>query len=231
MALHNFRSLAGIQVSGGVIANNALYRSAAPLSAIEDLAGASQRTGITGVVDLRDEAERDATPAFDTAHVVVKSVPIFDGSLEHLEWETLEELYTIMARSHGRELAAAVRATAELSSAGGVLIHCTAGKDRTGMVVALILGALGAPESAILDEYLLTSNLLGQNYLDDLVRLSGASEIPGDAAHRATHVSADMIRAGWDVVTLSGGPASYLEQHGVDSGTLQLLRRNLVMSA
>lgn len=228
MALHNFRSLAGVPVTGGVIADNALYRSAAPFSVIEDLAGASRRTGITGVVDLRDQTERDATPAFDTAHVEVASVPVFGGALEQLEWETLDELYSIMARNHGRELAAAVRATAGLSSKGGVLIHCTAGKDRTGMVVALILGALGAPDSAILDEYLLTSGLLGQNYLDDLLRLSGASEIPGDAAHRATHVSADMIRAGWDVVTLAGGPARYLEQHGLDSGTLQLLRRNPV---
>jgi protein-tyrosine phosphatase len=58
-----------------------------------------------------------------------------------------------------------------------VLIHCTAGKDRTGVVVALILQTIGIPRSIIIDEYLLSDGVASADSI--VTALDGI----GDASH------------------------------------------------
>jgi protein-tyrosine phosphatase len=55
--------------------------------------------------------------------------------------------------------ATAIRRFAD--SEGRVLVHCTAGKDRTGILVGLILHSLGVPRDAILTDYMLSSRAPG----------------------------------------------------------------------
>lgn len=55
------------------------------------------------------------------------------------------------------------------------LIHCTAGKDRTGVVVALILKAIGIPQSIIIEEYLLSDGVTGATPI--LMALDGIGDV------------------------------------------------------
>jgi protein-tyrosine phosphatase len=58
-----------------------------------------------------------------------------------------------------------------------ILIHCTAGKDRTGVAVALLLKLLGVPTDSILQEYSLSE---GVTYPESLSALLGEYQFPGD---------------------------------------------------
>ena len=54
---------------------------------------------------------------------------------------------------------------------GGVLVHCAAGKDRTGMLVAVALSALGAPRDAIVADYAETESRLADYFARELAHL------------------------------------------------------------
>ena len=56
----------------------------------------------------------------------------------------------------GPQIVRAVDTVAEYIADGPVLVHCVAGKDRTGLVVALIQAALGVPRDSIIAEYALS---------------------------------------------------------------------------
>jgi protein-tyrosine phosphatase len=78
--------------------------------------------------------------------------------------------------------------TALLKSEGPALVHCTAGKDRTGFVVAVIQSALGASEDDIATDYLRTNT--------DWDRASVSSHLPLDS-----DVVAPILRADMDYLT------------------------------
>jgi protein-tyrosine phosphatase len=78
--------------------------------------------------------------------------------------------------------------TALLISDGPALVHCTAGKDRTGFVVAVIQSALGASENDIATDYLRTNT--------DWDRASVSSHLPLDS-----DVVAPILRADMDYLT------------------------------
>ena len=64
---------------------------------------------------------------------------------------------------------------------GGFLVHCAAGKDRTGVAVALILHALGVPEQTVMEDYLLTNEAMDyENYLLPRLRARLGSAEPLD---------------------------------------------------
>ena len=77
----------------------------------------------------------------------------FDADGAH-RW--MVETYERMPAALGGAVRAAARRLAHVDPGvqAGVLVHCTAGKDRTGFVVAMLLAALGVPREAIVDDYL-----------------------------------------------------------------------------
>ena len=61
------------------------------------------------------------------------------------------------------------QALATLAAPGGLpaLVHCTAGKDRTGLIVALVLGLAGVPTATIVEDYALSAQYLVGTYLEE----------------------------------------------------------------
>ena len=86
-------------------------------------------------------------------------------------------LYTAMLRSAADELAKGLRAAADRSK-GAVLIHCAKGKDRTGVLSALLQHAAGEDEQTISDDYSVSESLL-QNWSDSRACLSVSSSTSG----------------------------------------------------
>lgn len=169
--LSNFRDFGGHATADGRrVVSGRLYRSANPASLTP--AGMTQldRLGVRTVIDLRGQDERaKALAGFDPRRIALRPAPV--------EPKTSARLRSMLSQSDVR--AAHVREVMiesyrgyvhEAASAfgdafqhllaqrdGATLIHCTAGKDRTGFVVAVLQAALGVPRAAILDDYLETN--------------------------------------------------------------------------
>lgn len=109
--------------------------------------------GLTAVVDLRrdDEVARVPHPLASTDGY--RLVPLFDPStIESGEHAVqLEEQYVDWLERHRTGIAAAFRAIAR--SDGDVLVCCSAGKDRTGVVSGLLARLWGASIEAVGDDY------------------------------------------------------------------------------
>ncbi len=148
----NLRDLHGIPVEGGVVAPGRLLRSAAP--AVGDLAPVGVPWPPTAVVDLRSASEIEPEhPLAD--HAAIHRLPLL-GALRPgaARPSDLTGLYRVVVESAGPMLVDVVRAVA--TSPGPALVHCAAGKDRTGISVALALLLAGADVDDVVDDYLET---------------------------------------------------------------------------
>src|SRR6476661_10607806 len=100
-----------------------------------------------------------------------------------------------------------------------LVIHCTAGKDRTGFACALILHSLGVPDEVISQDYLLTN----QYYRRDP---TASSDLPEEVRQVLASVEASFLAAGFDAITAEyGGLDNYLSdalgRGGRERATLQ----------
>ena len=127
--------------------------------------------GVARVCDLRMDAEREAEPSRVEGRdgVVVEHLPIGgvvaqtrsmgrlvrEGKITEVTVERMAAVYEELLEAHPSTFGAVVARAADPADLP-LVIHCTAGKDRTGIAVALILAALGVEEASILDDYELT---------------------------------------------------------------------------
>jgi protein tyrosine/serine phosphatase len=111
--------------------------------------------GITTIVDLRNAAERtgtnDAPDGIQVLHLPLEDVgdPEYTGTWGN-DWAT--PAFYAWGRERWPELWSAVMTTIA-EAPGSVLIHCAGGRDRTGVVSAVLLDTAGAERTAILDDY------------------------------------------------------------------------------
>jgi protein-tyrosine phosphatase len=120
----------------------------------------------------------------------------------------------------------ALRALAE-GGPGASVVHCAAGKDRTGVVVALALAVAGVPHAEIVADYAMTADIIealvaklkaSPTYAEDMERRDVASHTP-----RAETM--DRVLALLD--ERHGGPEGWLEAHGFGAGERAALRARL----
>ena len=160
----NLRDLGGYATRGGeVLAAGRLFRSAAPPSAPEPAAGIIGTLGVRRVVDLRmdEEVEQAGAPAFPAGLEWIR-LPLFDRVQPH--WPnpidrtppSTAARYFEMVEVGTPAIARVVDLLGDVRSKP-TLIHCVAGRDRTGIVVAAVLDLLGVPEETIAADYALSS--------------------------------------------------------------------------
>lgn len=122
--------------------------------------------GVTRVIDLRGGTPGEPEPSGPTDHPesLVVSVPWIDPERERErdpEAEvTLADVYRGSLDRNVRRVAAVVRAFLDAPS-GPVVLHCAAGKDRTGMAVGLLLETAGVPREHVVADYALSDEALG----------------------------------------------------------------------
>jgi hypothetical protein len=113
-----------------------------------------------------------------------------------------------------------------------VLVHCTAGKDRTGVLVALVLSAAGVEREAVVEDYARTgANMPGvlERIATDPAFAGGSQEIRRLADERPQLLAAPphAIESALDVLEGAGGAAAWLLDHGLADVDLARLRARL----
>lgn len=111
---------------------------------------------------------------------------------------------------------------------GATLVHCAAGKDRTGVVVALALSEVGVDREAIVADYVASSERVPAV----LARLAGTATYAGDEGlddmDRHRPKAATLHGFFDDLDATSGGPAGWLRQHGWTDADAAALRASLI---
>jgi protein-tyrosine phosphatase len=155
----NFRDAGGLPTTdGGVMRTGVLYRADAPDRLTATGRAAVQRLGLGCVIDLRQTYLFEGTLAFAdkaiTHHIElvdrvidIERPPTFNGPAD------LAALYDDLLLRGREQFVKVIELTADHIARGGVLIHCTAGKDRTGLAIALIQAAIGVEEEAIVADF------------------------------------------------------------------------------
>jgi protein-tyrosine phosphatase len=226
----NFRDVGGYPCeSGGVVRWRTLFRS----DALHQLDAAGRdavaRLSLRTVVDLRTLPEVDNAPsALDGLQPRVHHISLLTGDLQSIPL-ALTEIYRHFVDECGDAIAAAV---AELCADDALpaLVHCSAGKDRTGVVIALILAVLGVPDEVIAADYALSGSYLDPDrtpVIGQLRASTGLGEELTSALLRSP--PALILDALARVRALAGSGAGYLRAHGLPEAALTHLRTALIV--
>ena len=230
---HNVRHLGGYRTRDGQTTSDSVIRSAGLHRLTENGMRTLADTGVSAIVDLRStlERERDVTP--DTSRTGIRHVfaPVFEQDQSPVgqsqdEFPGYAVVYQRMLET-GRD---AYRALFEViaDTEGRVLFHCTAGKDRTGVGAALMLGLAGVDHSTIVEDYAISATLLEPMISEWLPKMAerGITEERGRKlmASPATDMEATLLH----IDTTYGGAAGYLESIGVSTSTMSAARARLI---
>lgn len=197
--LHNLRDLGGYACEGGKsIRYHKLYRCEGP----DRLTGAewkflTEELGIRRVIDLRSDGERSYAPYTAPAEVEqigysLQKVEVPGKDPRKLSPEELKEMasqgfgrslaegYVNMIEGGPERVTAVLGMVAEGLKKGAVLYHCTAGKDRTGVLSALVYLLCGVADTDIIADYqvsatYLSANPLFQNIPEDMKDMMGSA--------------------------------------------------------
>jgi protein-tyrosine phosphatase len=184
--------------------------------------------GLRTIIDLRRpaEVERAGYQLEEEAGARYRHIPIFDDQAYHMvdaPARDLDELYRLLLDNCAAQFAAVLRAISA-EGAAPALIHCAVGKDRTGLAVALALGAAGVPRTTIAEDYALSRELLAPLY--DGWR-ADVRESGGDIERLERMIDTrteTMLRALEYVDAGYGGIEGYLEQAGWTAEDMRQLR-------
>jgi protein-tyrosine phosphatase len=157
----NLRDVGGLRTGDGrVVREGVLFRSDALHRVPAAEATALEQLGIATVIDLRSATELSNLGENDLP-VPTLHMPLFTDArtTDMGELRTLAELYVAMLDHSGANIGAVINRLAE-PGALPALVHCTAGKDRTGLVVALVLSAIGVTDDDVAEDYARTSEAL-----------------------------------------------------------------------
>lgn len=223
----NLRDVGGYPVDGGgSVRWRALFRS----DALHRLDAAGLATvaglGVRTVVDLRTDAEAQIAPSPVRGRVT--QVSLLTGDVEALPLE-LSEIYRYIVEERGGQIGAAITAVAA-AGALPALVHCSAGKDRTGIVIALILAVLGVPDEVIAADYARSALYLDPEQTPVIGQLRASTGLGAGLTSALLSSPPALIVAVLQRVRAAAGSADgYLRRHGVTDSDMARLRSALIV--
>jgi protein-tyrosine phosphatase len=218
----NFRDLGGYPTSDGRIVRwRQIFRSNHLGRLTETDIVIVRQLGVRSAFDFRGREERAAAHCA-LAEIAVHSLPIEPTVVATLRARlaagclTAEDALEIMRESYRNY----VRLSTDsfrglfahlLEDRAPLVIHCTAGKDRTGFACALILHALGVPDDVIADDYLLTNRFYRRDP-------AASTDLPDDVRDAIGSVDASFLTAGLEAVQAGYGDLEGYLRDGLGIG-------------
>jgi protein-tyrosine phosphatase len=163
----NARDLGGLPTSdGGMIRERALVRTDSHSYLTDAGLAAARAYRPSRIIDLRRPVELTEWPSRLASDPEYVNLPV-QADVDPEDEPALAELYRAWL-DRRPELFAAVLAAIADAPPGPVVVHCAAGKDRTGLVIALALALAGVPDEVIAADYAVTNERLSTRY-DELI--------------------------------------------------------------
>jgi protein-tyrosine phosphatase len=231
----NFRDLGGYPTAAGrAVRWRQVYRSdALHLVTAPDLARLRHDIGLRDVIDLRSTAEvrSEGQGPLAGGDVRFHHVPLFDGEVREEDREraaqfTLADRYVFLAEVAGDRIARVLGLLADAEAPA--VFHCAAGKDRTGVISAILLGLLGVPDEVIVADYVATRETLDA-IVDRLNALEGyrtmLAALPPDTMHANPETMFEFLQR---LRARSGSMEGYALAAGVSAAAIARLRARLL---
>ena len=252
-SIYNFRDFGGYKgLDGRAVKAGRLFRSAHLAALNEEDLTAIGSLGIDLVVDLRHAPERAKQPSRfpdpaphvheypDAPEAEGAKVAPHEAFLEH-KLHSADDAHGYMMRSYTARphdpgfqniFADTLRfmASSGADESAGVLVHCAAGKDRTGTLCALIQAALGVSRDDIMADYMMTLDAVD---IDKIIGPAAAMfskrygrQIDADAIWPMFGVVPEFLNAALDgMMDGSGGVESYIiDKIGISETDMNLIR-------
>jgi protein-tyrosine phosphatase len=227
----NIRDLGGYATTRGPTQWRRLLRADALHRLDEDGVETLLAAGVTTVIDLRhdDEVLHQPNPLNGHSAVIYHNISLLDGLAPSLmdDGDVLLTLYKLALLRRQTALAQVLRLIAD-APAGAVLFHCTAGKDRTGIVSALLLGLAGVEAGLIVEDYAMTADLIAPIVADITAGAAARGADPVAFQKLLASEPATMVATLAFIDAEFGSVAAYLERIGLDGTTIDRLRNRIL---
>jgi protein-tyrosine phosphatase len=163
----NLRDVGGYPAAGG---RRTRWRTLLRTDALDRLPPASQAKlldlGVRQVIDLRWPTELDEAPSVFRASGAVsyRNIALLDE--DPGPGKSMADIYRLMLDARAPQLVDVVRS---LIAPGGLpaVVGCAAGKDRTGVAIALVLAAVGVPADVVAIDYALSAEIFAADVADE----------------------------------------------------------------
>ncbi len=226
----NLRDLGNYPTADGrVVRWRTLLRSDALHRLDADGLAVLRSLNVRTVVDLRTQSETQIAPSMlDGLAVRRAHVSILRGDLQLLPQE-LDAIYRFMVDDCAGAIAEAIKVLCA-ADAFPALVHCSAGKDRTGIVIALLLAVLGVPDEVIAADYALSARYLDPDTTPAIGHLQASTGLGASLTPPLLTSPPGLILKvlSW-VRTASGSVDGYLLDHGLSRADLGQLRSVLIV--
>ena len=227
----NARDLGGLPtVDGRRTDSGRIIRSDLPERSHEaDRRVLMEGIGLRRVVDLRTPAEIEMHPGpwgdFDV-EVVCAPFPV-DPKAVAGEIEEMAAIYLSFLEPPAPAMTHALAALLDVEQ-HPVLVHCAAGKDRTGVIVALALDLLGVDRAAILADYSLSAARMPE-ILERVVRTTGQEEMRTlpSVMYMADAATIEAVLATVD--ERYGGSERWAIDRGIDPAAIERFRATMLV--
>lgn len=225
----NFRDVGGLPAGGGRTRSGVLYRSGNLAHLEQAGVDALRALGVRRIIDLRaDDEVLHAPSRVEGLDLATTHVPLFLGSVASFFEEdmSLADMYRALVDDSADGIAQVVRGVVNEQP---VLVHCTVGKDRTGVTVALTLAAAGVDLAAVIADYARTESMLpewrNKAVVERLRAMHPEAVHLEDLATRSpAPVMAELLT---HVGERYGSAADFLRAYGLSDDELDELRRVL----
>jgi protein-tyrosine phosphatase len=225
--VRNLRDLGGYPTHDGRRTRwRTVFRADSPHRLTPAARRALTELGVRTFIDLRRPSEVAlAGYAFEADGLTTRAIPLFDDE-PPAGRRALAEIYRAILAERGERLAAVFRV---LRNSLPAVVHCTAGKDRTGVVVALLLALAGVPDEVIAEDYALTSISQTGEYWQEARQRAEQAGVPWEQYQSLLVCPPDLMLATLAFLREQYGDAgSYLRNAGLAPDEIDDLRRAMI---
>ena len=234
---HNLRDLGGYAAEGGRITRwRRVLRADSPHGLAPEGLARLKAEGLRTVIDLRtaDEAAAQPNPFAADPAVAYRALPLVPDLAPAALFAEAARGGDVLGAFYARALEEHRAAMRDVLSAvasapdGAVMVHCTVGKDRTGLVAALVLAVAGVAQETIVADYALTEAMIAALAagLIDQARRHGAD--PAAMARLMAAPAGTMRATLAGLAARHGSVTGYLDRIGLPPGDRSALRDRML---